>query len=222
MSLGYNKIKLNGLGLSACLYDCGLVKMKVLINRPKKFSPDEFAPIKKHSGNGTEVLKKIGEDIPDIVKKVALEHHERVDGSGYPNGIKGEDIHEYAQIIGLVDCYEALTHARPYRDLISSHEAIKTIITKEEQCFGNFLIKALIKKMSLYPIGSWIKLNTNEVGKVVETNEDFPLRPVIRVLFDLEGRRLDEIKTLDLSKNQNIYIEKIVTLEKLSTRISVK
>ncbi len=222
LSLGYNKIKLNGLGLSACLYDCGLVKIKGLISRPKKFSPDEFTPIKKHSGNGIELLEKIGKDIPDIVKKVALEHHERVNGSGYPNGIKAEDIHEYAQIIGLVDCYEALTHVRPYRDRISSHEAIKTIITEEEQRFGNFLIKALIKKMSLYPIGSWVKLNTNEVGKVVETNKDLPLRPIIRILFDSEGRRLDEIKTRDLSKNKNIYIEKIVNLEKLSTRISVK
>jgi len=222
LSLGYNKIKLNELGLSACLYDCGLVEIKDLVEKPKKVSADELTRIKKHPGRSAKLLEKIGKNIPDIVKKVTLQHHERVNGSGYPKGIKGEDIHEYAQIIGLVDHYESLTHPRPYRESISSHQAIKTIITKQAQCFDNFLLKALIKKMSLYPIGSWVQLNTKEVAKAIEINEDFPMRPVVRVLFDSTGKRLDEIKTLDLSKNQNIYIEKIVTLEKLSTRISIK
>jgi HD-GYP domain-containing protein (c-di-GMP phosphodiesterase class II) len=222
LSLGYNKIKLNELGISACLYDLGLVEIKDLISKPKKLSLNELSQVKKHPTIGANLLEKISKGTPGIVKKVILEHHERADGSGYPKGIRLEDIHKYAQIIGLIDYYEALTHPRPYRQALSSHEAIKNIITKQVQQFDSCLLKALVKKMSLYPIGSWVKLNTNEVGKVVEVNEDFPLRPIIRILFDSEGKRLDEIKTLDLSKNQNIYIGEIVDLAKLSMRISVE
>ncbi|MDP2942951.1 MAG: hypothetical protein Q8O36_05580, partial [Candidatus Omnitrophota bacterium] len=85
--------------------------------------------------------------------------------------------------------------------------------------FSSLVIKALIKRISLYPVGTWVKLNTDEVGKVAEVREDYPLRPVVNVVFDINGRRLDEVKTIDLASQQSIYIKETVDLSRVAFKL---
>ncbi len=217
-TLGYNKSKLQELGIASYLYDLGMVKVLDLVETPKPLCETEFDEVKKHTCYSSDILKGPKDDILQLAVKIAHQAHERVDGSGYPDGIKGEDTHEYTQIIALADMYEAMTHPRPYRDKYFPHDAIREILRNSEQ-FSPLVIKALIKRVSLYPIGTWVKLNTDEIGKVAEVHEDYLLRPVVNVVFDINGRRLDEIKTIDLAKQQSIHIKESVDLSKLAFKL---
>jgi len=217
-TLGYNKSKLQELGIAAYLHDLGMIRVLDLVEIPKPLDEAAFDGVKKHPRYSSDILKGLGEDILQLAIKIAHQVHERVDGSGYPDGIKGEDIHEYTEIIALADVYEAMTHPRSYRDRYFPHDAIKEILKRAEQ-FSSLVIKALIKRVSLYPVGTWVKLNTGEVGKVAEVHEDYLLRPVVNVVFDINGRRLDEVKTIDLAIQQSIYIKESVDLSNVALKL---
>lgn len=218
VALGYNKSKLQELGIAAYLHDLGMIRVLDLVEISKPLDEAKFDEVKKHPHYSSDILKGLKEDIFQLATKIAHQVHERVNGSGYPDGIKGEDIHEYSQIVALADVYEAMTHPRPYRDRYFPHDAIKEILKRAEQ-FSSLVIKALIKRISLYPIGTWVKLNTDEVGKVVEVHEDYLLRPVVNVVFDINGRRLDEVKTIDLASQQSIYIKESVDLSRVAFKL---
>ncbi|MDP2942629.1 MAG: HD-GYP domain-containing protein, partial [Candidatus Omnitrophota bacterium] len=183
MTLGYNKSKLQELGIAAYLHDLGMIRVLDLVETSKPLDENEFNEVKKHTNYSFNILNGFKDDVMQLAALVAHQNHERFDGSGYPDRIKGEDIHEYSQIVALADVYEAMTHPRPYRDRFFSHDGIKEILKRAAQ-FSSLAIKALIKRISLYPVSTWVKLNTDEVGKVVEVHEDYPLRPVVNVVFD--------------------------------------
>lgn len=218
MALGYNKSKLQELGIAAYLYDLGMIRVFDIVKTPNLLDESKLDEVKKHPRYSSDILKGLKDDMMQLAANIAHQIHERVDGSGYPDGIKGEDIHEYAQIVALADVYEAMTHPRPYRDRYFSHDAIKEILKRAEQ-FSSLVIKALIKRIGLYPVGAWVKLNTDEVGKVVEVHEDYPLRPVVNVVFDINGKRLDDVKTVDLASQQSIYIKEMVDLSKVALKL---
>jgi HD-GYP domain-containing protein (c-di-GMP phosphodiesterase class II) len=138
---------------------------------------------------------------------VASDHHERVDGSGYPEGKKGDQINEYARLIAVVDSYEALTHARAYGSKLSPYQAIKIILEDKEKYDERF-IKLLIEQISLYPIGSWVRLSTNEIGRVIHIDKASPLKPTVKIFFDPEGTKLPEAKAIDIAKHPSAYIKK--------------
>ena len=218
MTLGYNKSKLQELGIAAYLHDLGMIRVLDLVETPKPLDEAKFDEVKKHTNYSFNILNGFKDDVMQLAALVAHQNHERFDGSGYPDGIKGEDIHEYSQIVALADVYEAMTHPRPYRDRFFSHDGIKEILKRAAQ-FSSLAIKALIKRISLYPVSTWVKLNTDEVGKVVEVHEDYPLRPVVNVVFDINGRRLDEVKTIDLASQQSIYIKETVDLSRVAFKL---
>ncbi len=218
MTLGYNKSKLQELGIAAYLHDLGMIRVLDLVETPKPLDEAKFDEVKKHTNYSFNILNGFKDDVMQLAALVAHQNHERFDGSGYPDRIKGEDIHEYSQIVALADVYEAMTHPRPYRDRFFSHDGIKEILKRAAQ-FSSLAIKALIKRISLYPVSTWVKLNTDEVGKVVEVHEDYPLRPVVNVVFDINGRRLDEVKTIDLASQQSIYIKETVDLSRVAFKL---
>ncbi|MBI4712649.1 MAG: hypothetical protein HY762_05030 [Planctomycetes bacterium] len=94
----------------------------------------------------------------------------------------GESINEYAKIIGLADTFEAITHARPHRPSRSGQAAIKELIETAAEQFDKEVLKVLVKRIGIYPVGTWVKLNTGEVARVVRVNEMFPLRPNVMVM----------------------------------------
>jgi len=215
---GYNKSRLNELGLSALLHDIGMIKVMDIAKQPRVLSDDEYAKIKEHPLYGAEVLSKI-KNINQSVIYVAKEHHERFTGGGYPSRLNNGQINEYSQIVSLCDVYEALTHPRSYRTAMKNQDAIKEILTMNSQLFDPKNVKVLIKRLGLFPVGSWVELNSGEIGKVIFNNEDFPLRPTVNVMFGMDKQRYPEVKSINLAKHHSLFIKRQVDLKDLGLKL---
>jgi HD-GYP domain-containing protein (c-di-GMP phosphodiesterase class II) len=207
--LGYDKAKLIELGSIAIVHDMGMTKFHDLYNRPHQFNEKEFAEIKNHCKIGAEILGKFKDKYKRMVS-VVYQEHERLDGSGYPLGLKEEAIDEYAKIIGLADMYEALTHLRPYRSETSPAKVLDILLLNRNG-FWRKIMKVLIERLaSPFPVGSNIKLSSGEKGKVIKRNLACPLRPVVEIVSEADEEKLAETRTIDLAKHPTIYIKGIL------------
>ncbi len=198
--------KIIELGLSALLHDIGMVKFpEELVLKSSRFSRNELEIFRKRPVYSYEILKPFSQTHPYLAE-TALQVHERVDGSGYPHGLKGEEINEYAKIIGLVDVYEAMIHDRPQRERFLHFKAVKEIIKKEKHGFERAYLKALLNVFSIFPLYSYVKLNSGAIGKVIKTDVRQPLRPVVKIVLDSQGNRLLTERIVDLSEHPLLYI----------------
>ncbi len=198
--------ELSWLGLAACLHDVGMIIVpKRILDVPAPLSPEETALVRQHPEKGFRILQRLGTEF-EWLANVALQEHEREDGSGYPRGLRGNEIHEYAKIVGLADAYESLTHFRPYRSKRTAFDAVKELITVQRAKFPDRALKGLIRGLSTFPVGSHVRLNSLEIARIVGTNPVFPLRPVIEVVVGPKGERLDPVRRVDLSSNTLLYI----------------
>jgi HD-GYP domain-containing protein (c-di-GMP phosphodiesterase class II) len=193
-------------GLAACLHDVGMVIVpRRILEKPDGLAAEEIALVRRHPEKGFRILQSLGSEF-EWLANVALQEHEREDGSGYPRELKGENIHEYAKVVGLADTYEALTHFRPYRSARPAFDASRDLLTTGRTKFPNHLLRGLIHGLSTFPVGTYVRLNNSEAARVVATNPSFPLRPVVEVVFGSKGERLDPSRRLDLSTNTLLYI----------------
>lgn len=205
----HNKSSLINLAVIGLLHDMGLMKNKDIIDTPKKLADKELNLIKQHPLNIAAFVDNALKLTKEVVNGI-LQHHERQNGQGYPTGLTDVEIQDLAEIVGIADTYESMTHSRPYKEKMTPHAAILDMINKCKNLFPNELIKALVSRVGLYPTGSWVQLNTGEICKVLETSPDFPLRPVISILMDKDKRKFREIRTLDLQKTPSLYIKNVV------------
>lgn len=204
--LGYEKTQLIELGSACLLHDIGITGYMNIINMPKKLNAEEFKVIKNHPAVGSDILINNCKDLGQKVFETVRQEHERSDGSGYPLGLKGNEINEYAQILGVADIYEAMIHDRPYRKKNTPLQAVNVILNNKGE-FNSRIIKVLIERVGIFPVGIKVSLNTKEIGVVVEENEALPLRPVVEIIQDANGRPLKEVKKIDLAGNPVLYIE---------------
>ena len=209
LSLEYEKKILIDLCACALVHDIGMLKVpQEIVNKPSKLSRGEQNIIEKHPSFGLELLENI-KGLPDEAANVIYQHHERVDGKGYPEGKKREEISEFAKIVAITEVYEALTHPRPYRrEKIIPYLGVKMIVQQAGTFFEPRLVKVLVNFITFYPLGSFVLLNSNEIGRVIQINEGIPMRPVVEIFYDSEGKPPDRPKKIDLSKSPIIYIEK--------------
>jgi len=204
--IGYGEADLTRLALAACLHDVGTTTVpRHILEKPGALSPEELAIIRQRPEKGFRMLQLLGPEF-DWVGVVALQHHERDDGSGYPQGLKGDQIHEYAKVVGLADVYESLTHPRPFQKRRVPLDAVKEIMTTNRHMFPTPILKGLIQGLSTFPVGSLVRLNSRETARVVATNPAFPMRPVVEVLTGPRGERLPSPRRVDLSQNSLVYI----------------
>ncbi|HHT9109143.1 MAG TPA: HD-GYP domain-containing protein [Candidatus Wunengus sp. YC63] len=205
--LGYKRDQLVELGIAALIHDIGMCKIPdEVVNKEGILTNEEYALIKKHPQFGYEiVLNSLGEKYKWLAEVVSQEQ-EREGGQGYPRGLQGNEIHEYAKVIGIVDVYEALSHPRPQRKRFLPYESTKVIVNSSKNIFPQKLIRALLTKLSCFPISSYVVLNSKAIGRVVETNEASPLRPVIEMLYDSMGKKLTEKKVIKLQDTPLLYI----------------
>ncbi|MGE5196893.1 MAG: HD-GYP domain-containing protein [Deltaproteobacteria bacterium] len=206
IGLDYERSSLLELGTACLAHDIGIIKYLDLINKPGHLTKEEYVKVKEHSDRGFEILSKIGKGLSPFIFDAVRQEHERIDGSGYPKGLKDNQINEYGQIIGLVDVYEALTHSRPYRDKHTPLETIR-IILDNKNTFSNSATKELIERVGIFPVGIAVQLNTKEIGVVLKENPKLPLRPVVEILVDAYGNELQTPKQIDLANNSVVYIE---------------
>lgn len=203
IKLGYNEKQLNEIALGGVFHDIGKTKIPVsLLNKKGKLSDEEFAIIKNHSEYGFEILRKQS-NISLLSAHCAYQHHEKLNGMGYPRGLKGDEIHPYAKIMAVADVFDALTSTRSYRNAMLPHEAIEVLFTEANIHFESSIIQTFRQSVASYPKGVTVKLNTGETAVVASHS---PGRPILRVIKDPYGKELDKAYDLDLSKNLTIMI----------------
>jgi len=204
--IGYAEEDLRRLALAACLHEVGMASIpRRILEKVGAVTSDELALIRQHPEKGFRMLQALGPEF-DWLATVALHEHEREDGSGYPQGLKGDAIHEYAKIVGLADMYESLTHARSYQKTRVPFDAVKEIMSTDRHMFPDRILKGLIQGLSTFPMGSLVRLNSKEIARVIATNPAFPLRPVVEVITGPQGERLPAPRRVDLSQNSLVYI----------------
>jgi len=191
------------------VHDIGYLRIsQEIINKPSKLSKEEYDQMKKHTIYGVELLDKI-ENIPECASEVVHQHHERIDGTGYPEGKKGEEISEYAKIVAIAEVYEAITHPRPYRrEKIIPYEGVKIIVQNGKNSFEPELVKVFLNSISPYPPGSFVLLNNSAIGRVSSVNKGLPLRPVVEIFFDTDGKPPEIPIRVDLTKVPVLHIHK--------------
>ena len=176
---GYNYRKLKDLGVGAILHDVGKTFVPDLIlNKTSKLTSQEYLEIQRHTVLGYEFLKK-NDQINSAATQVAWQHHERFDGGGYPRGLKGTEIHEFARIVALTDVYDALSTDRVYRRRQLPHEVIEYIRDRGQQCFDPDFSQIFLQRIAPFPVGLTVLLNTGEKAIVVKVSSDLPARPLV-------------------------------------------
>lgn len=206
MSLGYNRKQLTELGVGALLHDIGKLQLpKELLEKQTRWTEEEQEIAKQHTVYGFELLRK-QHDISLLSAHVALQHHERLNGNGYPQGLSGKDIHEYAQIVAICDVYDSLTTPRPWRRRYMPHDALEYLLGAGGHLFEHSLINAFRKHIAVFPLGSSIVLNTGEAGVVCKVDPDYCHRPVVRILKDGRGNEVLRPYERDLREELNISI----------------
>lgn len=209
--LNYKRKEMTELGLAALLQNIGMFFIPdEIIHKSGPLTDEEIAVIKKHPETGRDLLLPFKDNFPLVVDAV-YQHHERENGSGYPQRLKGADIVEYAQIIGICDSYEAMSHNRPHRKALLQFSSVRQLIETKEKLFSSKIIKAFLEEMSLYPVGSYVRLNNGSIGRVIKTNRSQPVKPLVRIMFDGLGNREDGNEYTDLSKTNVLNIVDVLT-----------
>ena len=179
VGLGYARFELERLALAGLVHDVGLLAVpQSLLTKAGRLTPEERMLIEQHPELGYQALRKLG-TTHDWLAEVVRQAHERWNGQGYPHKLKGRQINEFAQIIGVVDVFDALVSPRSYRRRFLPHEAVRELVVVEKTAFQRKIIKALVEQLSAYPVGTAVRLSTGEQGTVIRVNTRFPLRPVV-------------------------------------------
>jgi len=213
-ALGYSKEEILEIALGALIHDIGMVRVpEHILSKNGELTTDEKKEIIKHPFYGLELTAN-GKGISNDVRLVVFQHHERENGSGYPRRIGSDAIHRYAKIISVVDMYDIMT-TRNYKERLSPYKAMRNILSYSNIYLDKDIVKAFLSNMAIYPIGSFVELNTKAIGLVVKANKNLPLRPYIKVLYDESGKKIDRAVTINLLEEPQIYIQRVVDEEQL-------
>jgi putative nucleotidyltransferase with HDIG domain len=213
-ALGLTNDDLKILGLGTMFHDLGKLRVPDnILNKPGKLTDDEFAVMRSHAALSAEVIIEQNLDVNDQVIKVARSHHERIDGSGYPDGLKGEQIPPLATICGLSDVYDALTSDRVYHKGMLPHDALKIIYSMRGSHFQPDWVDRFVQSVGIYPPGTVVELNTGHRAVIMEVMNRSLLTPLIKIVADPHGQLYQRVKLVDLNKsaeNQGWTITKVV------------
>ncbi len=175
---GFPEMDIQRIGMAGLLHDLGKSKVpNEVLNKAGKLTEEEFAIMKKHSLYGYQILKE-RKDIPQEVLMGVLQHHEKINGKGYPMGVSAEQISEYAKILSIADIYDALVTERPYKKAFSQQDAIEMIMAMTDELDITYM-RNFLAIMILYPVDSVVTLSNGERARVVKNNPQYPLRPTV-------------------------------------------
>ncbi len=210
-AMNYTQEQKKELGVGTILIDAGMVQIPAYItNKQSNLTSSEFKSIKAHPLYGYKLLVKVPE-INEKTANISLQHHEQFDGSGYPRGLKGKDIDEYARIASIADSYEAQTAKRTYREKVGAYHAMKNLLAGGVQKFDPDILKLFLAEMSVYPIGSLVRLNDDSLGLVVGSIREKPLRPSVKLIRDAKGNKVEGIKIVKLVNDSSKFISSVLS-----------
>ena len=205
MELGADDKRCLAVGLCGLLHDLGMLKVPEEAIQDKKLDAAGLELLKRHPIESQRILEDFGPAFA-WVGRIVVQVHERRDGSGYPRGLSREEVHEIAQLVGLADTYLAMAHPRADRPALVVYNALKAVIDMRRTIFDNKLVKALINIVSIFPLGSLVKLNNNEIGRVIGTSRLHPTRPKVEILLDSRGRPQKPPRQMVLEEEPMVYI----------------
>jgi len=188
-TLELNEMLVRELGMAGLLHDLG--KMAVpdpVLTKAGRLTDEEYAVVREHPQRGYDLLVR-NEDAPAIAAEVVLHHHEKYDGTGYPHGLKGEEISLYARMGAICDVYDATTSNRPYKDGWAPAESIARMLEWEGH-FDPKLLDVFIRSIGIYPVGTLVRLRSNRLGLVVAENKREPTRPKVKAFYAIHDRAL--------------------------------
>ena len=210
-SLDYGQKERIKVGLAALLHEIGVVKIsrQLLHQRGEVDQQVRLRPV-----YSAEILRMLGSEYAWLVETVG-QVYEREDGTGCPKGLKGEEIREEAQILGIADVLEACIHERPYRRALTGYQLFHELTSGATRRFADRIVKAALKSFSLYPFNEYVLLNTGEIAKVIDVNPGNLLRPKIQMLYDSDGKPFKKERELDLVITLSRHITKAITYSQL-------
>lgn len=203
LSLNLHRTELHSLCIGALLHDIGKIFVpSEIVQKPDNLTDQEFLLIKEHTTKGYEYLGCNSIDIPATARIIALQHHEKANGKGYPENRNINNINKLSKIVALADVYDALTSDRPYRAAMCPNEALEYIMANGGIQFDYEMVKKFARIIVPYPTGTLVKLSTGDIAVVEEANVNFPLRPKVRIVKSADNENIE----LDLEKNLHIVI----------------
>ncbi|RLA37805.1 MAG: hypothetical protein DRR03_01780 [Gammaproteobacteria bacterium] len=184
--LGMGIDPLQELGLGALLHDIGETRVpEETLKKRYGLTPDETHEMQRHTEHGADILKGM-KGIPSSAVEIALTHHEKVNGKGYPNGLKGEDIGHFSRVVSIIDVYDRLTHVANKQRYITSTDALKNMYEYRNVFFDGELIERYIQCLGIYPVGTVVELGSGEVGVVISVEPDHHLLPKLMLVRDAD------------------------------------
>ena len=208
LHMGLTGQKLRDLTLGAMLHDIGKSAIPVeILNKLSNLTLAELEVIRKHPVLGEEMIKKT--NVSDEVLSCIRHHHERWNGMGYPEGVRQREIPLNAQIVAVSDVFDALVGDRPYRKGLPPYHALEIIIAGSSEEFNEDIVKNFKQCLVLYPPGSIVTLDTGEIGTVIGVHQNYPSRPIIKILVDKDGNYLHDDQICDLSQDLNKFVKSV-------------
>jgi HD-GYP domain-containing protein (c-di-GMP phosphodiesterase class II) len=196
--LGFNKETAEKMTLGALLHDIGVAKVpKAIIDKPDKLTSNEMNVIKKHLAWGHQLCKRDGFDDP-IIMDMLVNHHERLDGSGYPRGLKKEKLSKLSRITAIIDVYDAMTGDKIHKKGVQPITTLRHLLGQKEK-FDQELVQKFIKYVGVHPVGSIIQLSNDKLAVVVEGNRAEPLKPKVQIFYSLKLQQYINSKPCDLA-----------------------
>jgi len=212
-ALRYSKEDIKNIALGALLHDIGKVRVDPdLILKPGKLTDDERQRVEKHPEYGHELLEAI-EGLPYTTKQIILLHHEKLDGSGYPLGLRGIEIPEYVRLVTVCDMYDAMTTDRVYRKRMPIYRALDILMAEAIYRIDPKIYTVLLRNVAVYPIGTGVVLSDGRVGIVTGYRNVNPSRPRIRVLNNKPRSHEIDLEEINLEDSQVLFIEEVWDVE---------
>ncbi len=199
--LGLERSVLKELTLGGLLHDVGkIMTPDEVLNKPGKLTDEEFGVMRQHVVHSYDILSNTAGITPTMLE-VAANHHERLDGTGYPQRLKGDQLSLYTRMSGIVDVYDAVTADRVYKQGMQPTQAFRILLKGINQHFDAELVTKFIKCMGVYPVGTLVQLSNQRLAVVMQRNEQQPLKPLVKVIYHATQRHYLEVQWLDLARN---------------------
>ena len=212
--LGHERDRIEELGLAGMLHDVGKMKLdQAILNKPGKLTSEEFAHVKTHVTLGYAMLKDDAR-LSITIKDACRDHHERLDGSGYPHGKQAHELDEASKIIAIVDTYDAITSERVYGPARPTAEALRILYQARGILYDDELVIRFIECIGIYPPGSIVELNNGMVGVVLSVEPDKRLKPRLLLMLDEKkapiSERVIDLADARLASDRQMHIRKVL------------
>ncbi len=186
--------------VGALLHDIGKVMVPdEILHKPGRLTDSEFTEMKHHVVYGRDMLRGM-EGVSELSLTTVAQHHERIDGSGYPDGLKGDEISQHGKMVAIVDVYDAITADRCYHRGMTPNMGIKKLLEWSDSHLDRSLVNHFIRCIGIYPVGSLVLLESGRLGVVIESNEFDQRLPTLRIMYHTKFRSYIKTEMLELAK----------------------